>query len=208
MKKYLKLCLVIAIVFSLTGLLPTCNVKAAYPFVWVVDGEEIRLEQSNKAGTATWDRTEDALILNNYKGGQINISCRGTCSSEDNFNIKLIGNNEINVKDGFGIVTENPITFIGDGKLTINAIIPIGSPETSEIKEKSIELLNWTSVTIETEKSNIQNPVTDNDQKSDDISIETNTNNSVNVLLLTYCAVVSVVLVLMIIKCLLGKNKK
>ena len=131
MKKNFKISLFIAImVFSFVSIFPITKVNAAYAYAWTIDGEVITRGLSNKSGTASWaedaNYTGGVLTLNNYNGGQLKIDCHGTGLGHV-FAIKLVGDNKINVEKGVGIIANVPIVFIGDGKLTINAAVPIGS---------------------------------------------------------------------------------
>lgn len=131
MKKNFKISLFIAImVFSFVSIFSITKVNAAFAYAWTIDGEEISRGSSNKSGTASWvedtNYTGGVLTLNNYNGGQLKIDCYGT-ASDNIFAIKLVGDNKINMPNGVGIIANFPIVFIGDGKLTINAGVPIGS---------------------------------------------------------------------------------
>ena len=106
-------------------------VHAAYAYSWTVDGETLRRDGSAvKNGTAKWIESDEytggILVLENYSGGQIKIACRGTGMGHV-FAVKLVGDNTINAENGVGVVADEPVVFIGDGSLTINAAIPIGS---------------------------------------------------------------------------------
>ena len=106
------------------------NVKAAYAYAWNIDGEDLWRGKSNSSGSAIWKEDEvytgGVLTLNNYDGGQISISCRGTGLPNQVFAIKLVGNNKITVKDDAGIINDaGEIVFIGDGTLEIVSPIPI-----------------------------------------------------------------------------------
>ena len=109
----------------------TQNCFAAYAYMWTVDGEQIGLGSSNTAGTASWQKDSEAnnggiLTLNNYNGGQIKIECYGTGLGHT-FTINLVGDNYITVDKGIGILALEPITFSGNGTLTIEAAVPISS---------------------------------------------------------------------------------
>lgn len=125
-----KIMILIISVISISCFLAQKTVKASYAYLWTVNGEDIVKGSSNKAGNVTWNDdttyTGGILNLNNYNGGQLKIDCYGTGLGHV-FAIKLVGDNTITVKNGVGIIANAPIVFIGDGKLTIDASIPIGS---------------------------------------------------------------------------------
>ena len=104
---------------------------AAYAYQWTVGGEQFGPGGSNSAGTASWQKDNTSndggvLTLNNYHGGQIKIECLGT-ELGHTFNINLVGDNYITVDKGIGILALEPITFSGNGTLTIEAAIPISA---------------------------------------------------------------------------------
>lgn len=118
----------------LAGSLLFLKVNASsLPYIWVVDGEELWLGETNKAGTATTlidnENKIVKLILNNYKGNSnIHAECRGTGLSGVRYVIELIGDNEINVLDDIAIGTMDSAVdyeFVGTGNLIINAPTPI-----------------------------------------------------------------------------------
>ena len=119
--------LIIIAIIGLVTFFPISNVNAAYAYSWMIGGEHVGRGSSNKAGTASW--VEDAtynggvLTLNNYNGDQLVLQCNGTGMGHV-FAIKLVGENTIRAK-GIGIVSDSPIVFIGDGKLTIEANVPM-----------------------------------------------------------------------------------
>lgn len=126
-----KLIIILLAVSFITKLAFTQDCLAAYAYMWTVDGEQINLGNSNTTGTASWQKESEAndggvLTLNNYHGGQIKIECIGTGLGHT-FNINLIGDNYITVNNGIGILALEPITFSGNGTLTIEAAIPISS---------------------------------------------------------------------------------
>lgn len=105
------------------------NVNAAYAYRWTVNGKTIGRGESteNASWTTSDDYTGGILTLENYNGGQLKIECVGTGMADQVFAIKLVGDNKITVDKGVGIVADADIVFIGDGKLTIKAAVPIGS---------------------------------------------------------------------------------
>lgn len=127
MKKFKLLSLVAIMFFGFISLFPIQDVNAAYAYSWTIGGERIGKGYSNKAGTVSWsdDATYNGgvLTLNNYNGEQIKLECNGTGLGHV-FAINLVGENTIKTK-GIGIVSDSPIIFIGDGKLTIEAYVPI-----------------------------------------------------------------------------------
>ena len=125
MMKKIFLILILFITMSFTV------VNAAYAYRWTVDGENVpQGGESVKNGTVKWIESEEytggILLLDHYQGGQLKIDCEGTGLGHT-FAIQLIGDNSIIVPNGVGIVANAPIEFIGDGKLTIHAAVPIGS---------------------------------------------------------------------------------
>ena len=131
MRKIIKINFLLAIMaISLISIFSITNVNAAYAYSWTIDGEVISRGSSNKSGTASWAEDSNynggVLTLNNYNGGQLKIECRGTGLGHV-FAVKLVGNNTITAENGVGIIANEPIVFIGDGKLTIKAAVPIGS---------------------------------------------------------------------------------
>ncbi|MBR3132027.1 hypothetical protein IKG33_01265 [Candidatus Saccharibacteria bacterium] len=132
MKKNIFFVITLLVALLITGPSLVQNCFAAYAYSWTVDGEQLRIGNSNTAGTASWQRDNEAnkdggtLTLNNYNGGQIKIECWGTGLGHT-FNINLVGDNYITVDKGIGILALEPITFSGDGTLTIEAAVPISS---------------------------------------------------------------------------------
>lgn len=170
--------IIFTVLLCLINSFALCNVSAASPYRWTVNGEDLFKGKSNKLGNVTWE--DDAnynggvLTLNNYNGGQLKIGCYGSCSANQTFAIKLIGENKITVENGAGIIADLPIVFIGDGKITINASVPIGSSyiTNSDNTITEIDDIKWdlqTTVTIEPNNSN----------KVDDNQVEDNTGSEV-----------------------------
>jgi len=121
---------VATMIFGIISMFLVTTVKAAFAYSWSVNGENLSIDSSNTDGTASWSTDPNysggVLTLNNYNGKQLKIDCYGT-ASDNIFAIKLVGDNKINMPNGVGIIANFPIVFIGDGKLTINAGVPIGS---------------------------------------------------------------------------------
>ena len=129
----------------------TLNVNAAYAYRWTVNGESIGIGNTTK--NASWltddNYTGGVLTLENYNGGQLKIECIGTGLADQVFAIKLVGDNKITVDKGVGIVANEKVVFIGDGKLTINAAVPIGSGDivTSENTLTAVDKFKYNSNT-------------------------------------------------------------
>lgn len=163
MKNKFKISLFITIVFlSIMSVLSITKVNAAYAYAWSVDDETLHIGSSNKAGTASWtsddNYTGGVLTLKNYNGGQLKIDCYGTGLGHV-FAVKLVGDNKITVDKGIGIIANVPVIFIGDGKLTINAAIPIGSGSISNndgtlTDIEKVKYAGMTTITIEPSTTN------------------------------------------------------
>lgn len=192
MKNKFKTSFFITIVFlSLMSIFSITKVNAAYAYAWTVDGEFLHVGSSNKAGTASWtsddNYTGGVLTLNNYTGGQLEIACYGTGLGHV-FAVKLVGDNKINVDKGVGIIANAPIIFIGDGKLTINATIPIGSGGISNndgtlTDIEKAKYAGMTTITIEpstTNKSDSTNAIKEDDKNSSSKEKEENTTKEDN----------------------------
>lgn len=225
MKKKFKISIFIAImVFSFISFFSITRVNAADAYIWEIDGERVIRGTSNNSGTASWDvdsnYTGGVLTLNNYNGGQLKIDCHGT-GSGNVFAIKLIGDNKINVDKGVGIVANEPIVFIGDGKLTINAAVPIGSGHitNSDYTLTKIEELNYfenTTVTIKpsTTSSNESSNVIEEKPTTKDDAADVNSEKSSNflnsslfkIIVLSYCAISLIVIIILITKLTLKRK--
>lgn len=237
MKKNFKIGIFMAImVFSFVSIFSITKVNAAYAYAWTIDGEGISRGSSNKSGTASWvedaNYTGGVLTLNNYNGGQLKIDCYGTGLGHI-FAIKLVGDNKINVDKGVGIIANAPIVFIGDGKLTINAAVPIGSGDivNTDYTGTALDEANYsrnTTVTIEpstTNNNDNPNTINEDDKNSSSSEIEeTTTNKSDNtkvdskkdssfldsdlfkMIILSYCAISLIVIIILIAK-LTSKRK-
>ena len=232
MRKIIKINFLLAIMaISLISIFSITNVNAAYAYSWTIDGEIISRGSSNKSGTASWaeDSNYDGsvLTLNNYNGGQLKIECRGTGLGHV-FAVKLVGNNTITAENGVGIIANEPIVFIGDGKLTIKAAIPIGSGDikNNDSTLTEIEKANFnssTTITIEpsVEKvkessNNDSETIKDNSNSSNNEKTTTEKDNELTIrrqnktsfldsdlfktLSLTYCAISLIVIIVLIIK--------
>lgn len=93
-----------------------------------VNGELITSEKLTVKcgeGTATYDPAEKTLTLNNAEITKSNSDADnyGICAkSSDVLNIKLIGNNKINLPENGGITVNNDVNIYGDGKLTMEVL--------------------------------------------------------------------------------------
>lgn len=189
MKKKFKVNIFITIVFlSFISVLSLTKVNAAYAYAWTVDGEFFHVGYSNKAKTASWtsddNYTGGVLTLNNYNGGQLKIDCYGTGLGHV-FAIKLVGDNKITVDKGVGIIANAPIVFIGDGKLTINASIPIGSGSITNSDDTltDIDKVNYfsmTTITIEPSIINKSDSSSEIKEENKDTSSIENEDNHTN----------------------------
>lgn len=170
---------VATMIFGIISMFLVTTVKAAFAYSWSVNGENLSIDSSNTDGTASWSTDPNysggVLTLNNYNGKQLKIDCYGT-ASDDIFAIKLVGDNKINMPNGVGIIANFPIVFIGDGKLTINAGVPIGSGGFENgAYLTDIDKVKWnTNTTITIEPKTTAN--TDNSINED---TENNENNEV-----------------------------
>ena len=227
MKKNFKTSIFIAIIFlGLTSAFSITKVDAANPYTWTINGEMISQGFSNSSGNATWvtdsNYTGGVLTLNNYNGGQIKIDCLGTGLGHV-FAIKLIGDNNITVEKGVGIVANEPIVFIGDGKLTINAAIPIGSGSiiNSDYTGTEIDKANYsetTTVTIEPSSTNSNDNLNaaknekTTTKKDDNTKVDSEKNNNFldnnlfKTIILFYC-VISLIIIIMLAAKLKSKRK-
>lgn len=233
-KKNLKLIgFVVIIALSIISIFQITNVYAAYAYSWTVNGESLIRGSSNQSGNVTWIEDENysggVLTLNNYNGGQLKIDCYGTGLGHV-FAIKLIGDNKITVENGVGIIANAPIVFIGDGKLTINASVPIGSGSivNNDSTITDIENTKWnigTTITIEPTTNNDNSNVIDEDNNNAE-SNELRANNDeednkeenfkdknilfdnslINIIILSYCAISLIIIIILIIK--LKSSKK
>lgn len=206
------------------------RVRAAYAYSWYLNGEYLNKGMTNSAGTATW--IEDSnysggiLILNNYDSGKIELSLLGTGMNQV-FAIKLVGENKITVDQGIGLRlpdSDDTVEIIGDGSLTINAPITIGSYlgrykliNKSNVIENKIEETenNIQDNNINDEKLDTDNKViTSNNEESNSDNNETtgkpnDTNNVVksNNFVTIYCIVSSIIIVILLI-ILISKKEK
>lgn len=194
MKKIFKIRIfIIMMIFSFASVFSTTKVNASFPYMWTIDGERIIIGYSNKSGTASWIADDNypggVLTLNNYNGGQLKIDCYGSCSINDApFAIKLVGDNKITVEKGVGIIANAPIVFIGDGKLTINAVNPI-------VNDYGSNFATTTTVMIE---PSIINNLEENSSFLD--------SNLFKVVVLSYC-VISLIIIIILIAKLKSKRK-
>ncbi len=93
-----------------------------------VNGELITSEKLTVKcgeGTATYDPAEKTLTLNNAEITKSNSDADNygiRAKSSDVLNIKLIGNNKINLPENGGITVNNDVNIYGDGKLTMEVL--------------------------------------------------------------------------------------
>lgn len=233
MKKNIKIGIFILIMFL--SAFPIIKVNASYAYTWTVDGEIITKGNSNQSATASWvedsNYTGGVLILNNYDGGPLKIECIGTGLGHV-FAIKLVGDNKINADKGVGIIANEPVVFIGDGKLTINAAVPIGSGAiaNSDYTLTAIDTANYNeNTTVTIEPSTINNSDTSNiveedknsssseieettTSKDDDVKVEKEENNSFldsdlfKIVIFSYCIISLMVIIILLVK-LTSKRK-
>lgn len=93
-----------------------------------VNGELITSEKLTVKcgeGTATYDPAEKTLTLNNAEITKSNSDADNgiRAKSSDVLNIKLIGNNKINLPENGGITVNNDVNIYGDGKLTMEVLL-------------------------------------------------------------------------------------
>ena len=229
LKKFLKKNFLFLIMFlGFISFSSIAKINAAYPYSWTIDGERIQLNSSNSSNTASWVSDTKyqggILTLNNYNGGQLKISCNGT-SLGHVFAIKLVGDNSITVEKGVAIVADAPITFIGDGKLTINAAVPIGSGNIINSDYTGIEIdkanySNNTTLTIENSVINhdentindSQKDLTDNEKNSKkEVQKISNNDNFFDsdlfkMIILAYCVISLIIMIILIAKIASKKN--
>lgn len=93
-----------------------------------VNGELITSEKLTVKcgeGTATYDPAEKTLTLNNAEITKSNFDADNygiRAKSSDVLNIKLIGNNKINLPENGGIMVNDDVNIYGDGKLTMEVL--------------------------------------------------------------------------------------
>lgn len=213
--KFKKYFLGIASIFCICNIFVSTNVKAAYAYIWTVDGHDLNFGESNSTGTATWESDD------NYNGGQIKLDCYGT-GMEDVFAIKLVGDNKITVKDGIGIVAGEPIVFIGDGTLTIEAGIPISGG--FYVESIDTNEFDTTTITIKPSVKKLACPDADKDSNltednetnvsdgnanasSDQVKENSSDNNKLNIILLS-CVGVNIAVFLLLIIMMIKNTKK
>ena len=175
MKKNIVITILAVLVLGLGYFLKLDSVKAAYAYSWTVDGESLSRGSTNKSGNVSWvedtNYTGGILTLNNYNGGQLKINCNGT-SLGHVFAVKLVGQNKISVQDGIGIIANEPIVFIGDGSLEIEAPVPIASADSSNNKDISWYAKNNIKINGISQKDNDdstkkdEEEIIDNDESS------------------------------------------
>lgn len=93
-----------------------------------VNGELITSEKLTVKcgeGTATYNPAEKTLTLNNAEITESNLAADNygiRAKSSDDLNIKLIGNNKINLPEKGGIMVNDDVYIYGDGKLTMEVL--------------------------------------------------------------------------------------
>lgn len=93
-----------------------------------VNGELITSEKLTVKcgeGTATYNPAEKTLTLNNAEIAESNLAADNygiRAKSSDDLNIKLIGNNKINLPENGGIMVNDSVYIYGDGKLTMEVL--------------------------------------------------------------------------------------
>lgn len=93
-----------------------------------VNGELITSEKLTVKcgeGTATYNPAEKTLTLNNAEITKSNLAADNygiRAKSSDDLNIKLIGNNKINLPENGGIMVNDDVYIYGDGKLTMEVL--------------------------------------------------------------------------------------
>lgn len=93
-----------------------------------VNGELITSEKLTVKcgeGTATYNPAEKMLTLNNAEITKSNLAADNygiRAKGSDDLNIKLIGNNKINLPENGGIMVNDDVYIYGDGKLTMEVL--------------------------------------------------------------------------------------
>ena len=126
-----------------------------------VNGELITSEKLTVKcgeGTATYDPVEKTLTLNNAEITKSNPDANNYgifAKSSDVLNIKLIGNNKINLPENGGIMVNDDVNIYGDGKLTmevlwegISAFGNVGIYEKAEL-----DIMSYDGIAIASEKN-------------------------------------------------------
>ena len=126
-----------------------------------VNGELITSEKLTVKcgeGTATYDPAEKTLTLNNAEITESNLAADNygiRAKSSDDLNIKLIGNNKINLPENGGIMVNDDVYIYGDGKLTIEAhgegISAFGNVGIYEKAE--LDIMSYDGIAIASEKN-------------------------------------------------------
>ena len=126
-----------------------------------VNGELITSEKLTVKcgeGTATYNPAEKTLTLNNAEITESNLAADNygiRAKSSDDLNIKLIGNNKINLPENGGIMVNDDVYIYGDGKLTIEAhgegISAFGNVGIYEKAE--LDIMSYNGIAIASEKN-------------------------------------------------------
>lgn len=126
-----------------------------------VNGELITSEKLTVKcgeGTATYNPAEKTLTLNNAEITKSNLAADNygiRAKSSDDLNIKLIGNNKINLPENGGIMVNDDVYIYGDGKLTIEAhgegISAFGNVGIYEKAE--LDIMSYDGIAIASEKN-------------------------------------------------------
>ena len=105
---------------------------SSVPYQWIVDGEKVNVGSNNPNASLVKEGTKVELTLKNYHGKSLKLDCYGTGQSGLDFSIVLVGENSIdsdNIAIDMGEEKDNELKFAGDGKLTINASVPISNKD-------------------------------------------------------------------------------
>ena len=126
-----------------------------------VNGELITSEKLTVKcgeGTATYDPAKKMLTLNNAEITESNLAADNygiRAKGSDDLNIKLIGNNKINLPENGGIMVNDDVYIYGDGKLTIEAhgegISAFGNVGIYEKAE--LDIMSYDGIAIASEKN-------------------------------------------------------
>ncbi|MBR3210818.1 MAG: hypothetical protein IKF71_02640 [Bacilli bacterium] len=187
---------------------------ASIPYAWVVGGEKLTgANEQNSAKTATQvkERSDVTLTLNNYNGGQLELTCYGTCVKAD-FIIELVGDNVIKADDiGIKGLSMDNIQFKGEGKLTIKAPTPIeGASDTNPLVIEPNKKVEQTETTEEVETIGAKEKEEEPLKEEESIAIErpsTTKNNDITLFALGIATGLGAVLVLGLLMKLSTKSK-
>ena len=221
-KTLLKSLLVLIIAFSLFPTFRPVSAACSSFFTIMTEAEEpgyINVDSctpsSQQIDGLSIDVENNKITLNNYNGGAIYYSCRGTCEDTKSMEIELIGQNTITAKTYNPSFEEDNITqysaiiniipsFTGNGTLTINAEKPIN------FDQYAINGEHFSSISImgsDYEKSAIE-PETQEEQSQQTIKNDPSFFNTTpgKILLITIPSLLIVIIIILLIA-LLKKNK-